>query len=121
MSSEKTEPEKDAKPKKRKGLMMKLLIGLGLIGAGGGGVFGILHTGLVGGSAGEHKKQDNHPRLIKKGEEDLMPPRPKAARKAKARRAMTSREKAAVATARPITASAMNSPRISRIRQRWSK
>ena len=75
MSSDKTETEKEAKPKKGKGLMMKLLLSLGLVGAGGGGVFGMVHAGMIGGGSGEVKKEDNHPRLIKKGEEDPYAPK----------------------------------------------
>lgn len=74
MSSESPDKEPDAKPKKGKGLMMKLLLSVGLIGAGGGGVFGMVQSGMIGGH-GEAKKEDNHPRLIKKGEEDPYAPK----------------------------------------------
>lgn len=74
MSSDKTK-DKDAKPKKGKGMMMKVLLGLGLIGAGGGGVFGLVQSGMIGGGHGEAKKEDNHPRLIKKGEDDPYAPK----------------------------------------------
>jgi len=61
--------EKPAKAKKGKGLVVKLVIGLVLIGAGGGGTFALVQAGIVGG--GEHKeKEKDEPKLIKKGEED---------------------------------------------------
>ncbi len=74
MSSEKSEKDQDAKPRKGKGMLVKLLLGLGLIGAGGGGVFGMVQAGMLGGH-GEAKKEDNHPRLVKKGEEDPYAPK----------------------------------------------
>lgn len=66
MSSTKT--EKDEKPKKGKGLLVKILLGVGLIGAGGGGAFGMMQAGVIG---GDHEaKKDNTPKLIRKGEKD---------------------------------------------------
>ncbi len=63
-------PDKEAKPKKKgKGLMVKLLIGLTLIGAGGGGVFAMVQAGIVGGG-GHEVKEDKNPKLVLKGEED---------------------------------------------------
>ncbi len=68
-------PENEAKPKKGKGMVTKLLLGLGLIGAGGGGVFCMVNAGMIGGG-GEHKaKEDNRPKLVKKGEEDPYAPK----------------------------------------------
>ena len=72
MSSD--QPDKEEKPKKGKSLMTKLLLGLGLIGAGGGGVFGLVQSGMIG-HEGAAKKEDNHPKLIKKGEEDPYAPK----------------------------------------------
>ncbi len=61
------------KPKKKKGggLILKLLLGLGLVGSGGGGAFALVSTGVIG-----HKpvKEDNSPKLIRKGEEDAYAP-----------------------------------------------
>ena len=69
-------PNTEAKPKKGKGLAVKLLLGIGLLGAGGGGVFGLIQTGMVGGGGAEHKKkEDNNPKLIRKGEEDPYAPK----------------------------------------------
>jgi flagellar protein FliL len=69
-------PDNDAKPKKGKGLMIKLILGVALIGAGGGGVFGMVQAGMLGGGeAGHAKKEDNQPKLIRKGEEDPYAPK----------------------------------------------
>lgn len=62
-------PEADAKPKKGKGLIVKLVIGLVLVGAGGGGTFALVQAGMIGGGEG-HAKEKDEPKLIKKGEED---------------------------------------------------
>lgn len=67
-----TEPE--AKPAKKKGgLVKKLILPVVLLGVGGGGVYGALLAGVIG-----HKpevKEDNRPKLIKKGEEDPFAPK----------------------------------------------
>ena len=70
-------PETEAQPKKGKSLLFKLLLGIGLLGAGGGGVFGMVQAGIIGGDSGaEHKKkEDNDPKLIRKGEEDPYAPK----------------------------------------------
>ena len=68
-------PETEAKPKKGKSLLFKLLLGIGLLGAGGGGVFGMVQAGMIGGGGAEHKKEDNDPKLIRKGEEDPYAPK----------------------------------------------
>ncbi len=74
MSDEKSET--DAKPKKKgKGLIVKLLLALGLTGAGGGGVFAMVQAGMIGGGHAEAKKEDNRPKLIRKGEEDPYAPK----------------------------------------------
>jgi flagellar FliL protein len=72
MSSDK--PEKEAKPKKGGGMIMKLVMVLALLGVGGGGVFGLMAAGIIGGGH-EEKKEDNKPKLIKKGEEDPYAPK----------------------------------------------
>ena len=77
MSNDTKDKDTEAKPKKGKGMMMKLLLGLGLVGAGGGGVFGMVQTGMIGGH-GDAKKEDNQPRLIKKGETDPYAPKAEA-------------------------------------------
>jgi flagellar protein FliL len=72
MSSDK--PETEATPRKGMGLMMKLLIGFGLIGAGGGGVFAMVQSGMIGHEE-EGKKEKDLPKLVKKGEEDPYAPK----------------------------------------------
>lgn len=66
--------EKDAKPKKGKGLLVKAIAGIVLLGAGGGGVFGLMATGVIGGG-GHAEKEDNKPKLVRKGEEDPYAPK----------------------------------------------
>lgn len=75
MSSDK--PDSEAKPKKGGGLVMKAVMGLGLLAVGGGGVFGMVAAGVIGGGA-KHEKEDNTPRLIRKGEEDPYAPKAEA-------------------------------------------
>ncbi len=71
MSTDK--PEAEAKPKKGKGLLVKLLVGVALLGAGGGGVFALVQAGVIGG--GHEVKEDNNPKLVRKGEEDPFAPK----------------------------------------------
>lgn len=68
MSSDKS--DKEAKPKKGGGMMMKAVMALGLLGVGGGAAFGMMAAGVIGGGHHEEKKEDNKPKLIKKGETD---------------------------------------------------
>jgi flagellar FliL protein len=67
-------PETEDKPKKRGGMMMKLVMGLGLLGVGGGSAFGLVAAGVIGGG-GHEVKEDNKPKLIRKGEEDPYAPK----------------------------------------------
>jgi flagellar FliL protein len=67
-------PETDAAPKKKgKGMLVKLLMGVVLIGGGAGGAYGMMAAGIIGG--GEHVKEDNSPKLLLKGEEDPYAPK----------------------------------------------
>ena len=66
--------EKDAKPKKGKGMLVKAVAAIALIGAGGGGTFALVKSGMVGGEE-EKEKEDNKPKLIRKGEEDPYAPK----------------------------------------------
>ncbi len=66
--------DKDAKPKKGKGMLVKLVAGLVLVGAGGGGTFALVKSGMIGGGE-SHAKEDNKPKLIRKGEEDPYAPK----------------------------------------------
>lgn len=70
MSSKKS--DEDTKPKKGKGVVVKALIGICLIGAGGGAAFGMMQAGMF--HQPEHKEEDNFPKLIRKGEEDPYAP-----------------------------------------------
>lgn len=70
--SDKTEKSTEAKPKKGKGLLIKVVAATALIGSGGGGAFALMRTGVIGGGA--HVKEDNNPKLIRKGEEDPYAP-----------------------------------------------
>ena len=70
--------DKEAKPKKAKGkgMLVKLVAGLVLVGAGGGGTFALVKSGMLGGGEGEaHAKEDNKPKLVRKGEEDPYAPK----------------------------------------------
>lgn len=69
--------DKEAKPKKKKGggMMMKLAIPVVLLGVGGGGVYGLVATGVIGGHGKEKEKEDNNPKLVLKGEEDPFAPK----------------------------------------------
>ena len=61
----------EKKPKgkgKGKGLLVTLLGGVVLLAVGGGGVFALVQTGMIGSHA--EAKEDNNPKLIRKGEED---------------------------------------------------
>jgi flagellar FliL protein len=71
--------EAEVKPKKKgKGLIVKAVIGLVLIGAGGGGTFALVQSGMIGGSHGPEKKEKDEPKLVKKGEEDPYAPKTEA-------------------------------------------
>jgi len=59
------------KPKKGKGLMLKAVLGLVLVGAGGGGAYALVASGLVGAT---HAKEDDKPQLVRKGAEDPYAP-----------------------------------------------
>jgi flagellar FliL protein len=61
----------DTPKKKKGGLILKLALGLGLVGIGGGGAFALVATGMIGHKAA---KEDNSPKLIRKGEKDPFAP-----------------------------------------------
>ncbi|MCB2075555.1 MAG: flagellar basal body-associated FliL family protein [Novosphingobium sp.] len=65
--------EGEVKPKKGKGMLMKILMGVGLLGVGGGAAFGALQAGIIGES--KHVEEDNNPKLVRKGEEDPYAPK----------------------------------------------
>ncbi len=68
-------PEKGAKAAKkgRGGMMIKLLAALALLSAGGGGVFALVATGVLGGGK-TALKDDKTPKLVRKGETDPFAP-----------------------------------------------
>ncbi len=63
------------KPKKGKGLLIKLVGGLVLIVAGGGGTFALVQSGIMGGHHEAEKKETNEPKLVRKGDEDPYAPK----------------------------------------------
>lgn len=63
------------KPKKGKGLLIKLVGGLVLIAAGGGGTFALVQSGIMGGHHDAEKKEANEPKLVRKGDEDPYAPK----------------------------------------------
>ncbi|MES2300537.1 MAG: flagellar basal body-associated FliL family protein [Pseudomonadota bacterium] len=66
--------DKEDKPKKKKGGgMMKILMPVGLLAVGGGGVFGLVAAGVIGGGHAE-VKEDPNPKLVRKGEADPYAP-----------------------------------------------
>ena len=67
--------DKEAKPKRGKGLLIKAVLGVVLIGAGGGGTFALVQSGMIAGSGEGHAKEDNKPKLVRKGEEDPYAPK----------------------------------------------
>lgn len=64
---------KEGKGKKSKGKLGVILGAVGLLGVGGGGMFGLVQAGVIGGGHAS-AKEDNSPRLVRKGEEDPYAP-----------------------------------------------
>ncbi len=64
--------EGDAAPVKKngKGLLVKLVLGLVLVGAGGGGTFMAVQAGMLGEHGEEKPREKDLPKLLKKGDED---------------------------------------------------
>lgn len=66
--------DKDAKPaKKGGGMIIKIAMVVGLLGVGGGGVFGLVAAGILGGGH-EEVKEDKNPKLVRKGDVDPYAP-----------------------------------------------
>src|SRR5690606_1120185 len=64
--------ETDETPKKKgKGILLKLAIGLTLVGAGGGGAYALVASGMI--DAAEAKGDDT-PNLVRKGQKDPYAP-----------------------------------------------
>ncbi len=72
--------ETEAAPKKKgKSLLVKSLIGVVLLAAGGGGTYAFVEAGMIGhGEEGEKKKEKDEPKLVKKGDEDPYAPKVEA-------------------------------------------
>ncbi len=67
--------DKDAKPKKKGGgMMIKIGAAAALLGVGGGGAYGLVAAGIIGGSGHGSEHEDKNPKLIRKGEEDPYAP-----------------------------------------------
>ena len=69
MSKKPTEDQ--PKKKKGKGLLFKLVMGLVLIGAGGGGAYALVASGMIGEA---DAKEGDTPKLVRKGQEDPYAP-----------------------------------------------
>ncbi len=71
--------DKDAKAKKKGGGKMAMVLGgaVALLAIGGGGAYGLVAAGVIGGGHKEEVKEDNRPKLIRKGEEDPYAPKAK--------------------------------------------
>ena len=68
--------DKDHKPAKKgkAGMMIKIIGAAALLGVGGGGVFALVATGIIGGGSKLAIKEDKNPKLIKKGDSDPFAP-----------------------------------------------
>ena len=67
--------DKEAKSKKKGGgMIMKVGMALGLLAVGGGGAFGLVASGMIGGGNHPQVKEDKNPKLIRKGEADPFAP-----------------------------------------------
>ena len=67
--------EAAAKPKKKgRGLAVKAVGALVLLGAGGGATFAMVQSGMIGGGGESAHKQKDEPKLVRKGEEDPYAP-----------------------------------------------
>lgn len=64
---------KEGKSRKAKGKLGVVLGAAGLLVVGGGGMFGLVQAGVIGGGH-QQEKEDNTPKLIRKGEVDPYAP-----------------------------------------------
>jgi flagellar FliL protein len=67
--------DKSDEPKKGRGFFKMLLMGVLLLGAGGGTVFGLMAAGILGGH--QAKAGESGPQLVLKGKKDRYAPPPK--------------------------------------------
>ena len=73
MSDKKDKEAKTAK-KGNGGMIIKIGAAVALLGAGGGGVYALVATGMIGGGSKIAIKEDKNPKLIRKGESDPYAP-----------------------------------------------
>lgn len=66
--------DKDAKPRKGKGLIVKIVGGIVLICAGVGGAYGAMMAGVIPGGSHAEKAAPQGPQLVRKDEEDPYAP-----------------------------------------------
>ncbi|MEY2942140.1 MAG: hypothetical protein RLY97_154 [Pseudomonadota bacterium] len=74
MSKDKAAAPEGGAPAKKGGAMKMIILAVAMLALGGGGAFGLVKAGVIG----EHEskeKEDNSPKLIKKGEEDPFAPK----------------------------------------------
>ena len=72
----KDKAEKDDKPAKGKSpLMLIMIVAVVMLALGGGGAFALVKMGMIGGGGAVAKKEDNSPKLIKKGDADPFAPK----------------------------------------------
>lgn len=64
-----------AKPKKSKGLVLLIVALLVMVGGGAGTAFALVKLGMIGSGGAAKVKEDNNPKLIRKGEEDPYAPK----------------------------------------------
>ena len=79
MSDKKAKEPKPAKKGARGGMLLKIGGAIALLGAGGGGVYALVATGMIGGGAKLAVKEDKNPKLIRKGATDPYAPAAKEA------------------------------------------
>jgi len=74
MNEKKDKDTKPAKKRGRAGIILKAGGAIALLGLGGGGVFALVATGVIGGGAKLAIKGDKNPKLIRKGASDPFTP-----------------------------------------------
>lgn len=70
----KDKPETGDKPKGKSPVMLIVIVAVLMLAIGGGGAFALVKMGVIGGGAAK-EREDNSPRLIKKGQEDPFAPK----------------------------------------------
>lgn len=75
MSDKSAKEGKDAKAKGGKGKLLVILVAVGMLAIGGGGVFALVATGMIGGH--EKAREPEGPQFVRKGEADPYAPKAK--------------------------------------------